>query len=69
MLDFHLENSNSKLKKLQGILQKNMLGPLLFLNFFGSWNKEVKYSRHYMLDFPLLWVVTYAEYYLSMKDK
>ena len=46
-----------------------MLAPLLFFKCFSFLNKEGKSSRHYMLAFPLLWVVISAYSYLSMKDK
>ena len=46
-----------------------MLAPLLFFKWFGFLNKEGKYSRHYMLDFSLLRVVTSTAYYSSMKNK
>ena len=46
-----------------------MLRPLLFYNFFRSWNKEGKYKRYYMIAFLLLWVVTSKKSYSSMKDK
>ena len=51
---FGLEKIDYKRKKLQGIFQTNMLSPLLFKNFLGSWNKERKYSGHYMHDHQLL---------------
>ena len=31
--------------------------------------KDVRYRRHYILAFPLLWVFTSAYYYSSMNDK
>ena len=55
--------------KLQRRFQKHMLAPLLFFKWFGFRNIEGKYSRHYMLSFSLLWTVTSAYYYSSMKDE
>ena len=46
-----------------------MLAPLLFYKWFGSWDKERKYSRHSMLAFPKFWDVTSAHFYSTMKDK
>ena len=49
MLDLHWENTDSKSKKLQGVMQAFMSKYLLFFQYFGSWNKEEKYFRHYMV--------------------
>ena len=49
--------------------QKIVLAPLFFLKCFGSLKKKGKHSRHYMLDFPLLWVATPTYYYSSIKYK
>ena len=46
-----------------------MLAPFLFLKSFGSWCTDRRYSRHYMLAFPLFWVFTSTYYYSSVKEK
>ena len=69
MLDFQWENSDSKLEKLEGIIQIVMLAPLFCFKFYGLFNKWGKYIRHYLLDYPSLWVVISADYYSPMKDK
>ena len=69
MLAFHWEIINKSLKKLQGVLHTTILAPLFFLKYFGSQNKEVKYSRHSRLFFPLFWVVTFTYYFSSIKEK
>ena len=45
------------IKKLRGIFQMIVLGTLFFLKWLGPLHKEGKYSRNYMLSFPLLWAV------------
>ena len=50
-------------------IAENYVSTFFILQKIGSCNKEVKYSRHSMLSFSLLWVVTSAYYYSSMKDK
>ena len=43
--------------------------PALFTNRFGQYgNKEGIYSRHFMLNFPLLMGVPSEYYYLSAKN-
>ena len=47
-----------------------MLAPLLFTKLLGRCGrKEVKYSRHFTLDFRIFMAVPYENYNLSMKDK
>ena len=69
MLALHWETLIQYCKKIQKILHTIMCAPLFFPKWFGSWNKEVKYIRQYILYFPLLWVVNFADYYSSIKDE
>ena len=69
MLDLHWGIVDSIKNKLQGIFKTIMLAPFFFYKWFGFRNKEVKYSRHSILYFKLLWNVTSADSYLSMEDK
>ena len=70
MSDFHWELFEYRLNKIQGILQKIMLTPLLFTHIFGWYGiKEIKYSRIYLLYLPLLMAVPSEDYYLLTKDK
>ena len=69
MLAFHWEKTDLEPNTLQGIFQTFTLAPLLFLKCFGSWKKEGKYNRNYILDFTPLWVATFSDYYSSIKDK
>ena len=65
MLAFHWECVDYKVNKIQGIFNTVMLAPLLFTNMFGMYgNKEWKYSRHSMLDFPLFMTVSSFDCYL-----
>ena len=70
MLYFHWEFIDSKLSKIQGILQTSMLSPLLLTHIFGCYEKkEGNNSRHFMFDFPLFMVFTSADSYLSTNYK
>ena len=40
---------------------------MFFKKLFGHWIKAVNYRKYYMLDFPLLWAVTYVDLHSSMK--
>ena len=39
-----------------------------FFKWFSSQNKQVKYSRDYLLAFTLFWVITSTDFYSPMKE-
>ena len=70
MLAFYWVFIYYKYKILQKVLQTIMLARLFLYKLDGQYrNKEVNYSRHYMLAFPVFMVVLSEEKYLSIQDE
>ena len=69
MLAFHCKIIDSILKKLWRDISDNYVSTFIFYECFGSSRNMGEYKRHYILAFPLLWVVTSAYFDYLKKDK
>ena len=54
---------------MEAFLLPGILSPLLFIWIIGYRKTDERYSWHYMLAFPLFWVITYLYYDESTKYK
>ena len=66
-VSFSLVNRWFKIKEVTRDIEENYVSTFFILQMF--WSLKVKYIIHSMLYFPILWVVTSADSYLSIKDK
>ena len=64
-----LQMLESKVNRIQWMMQTIMLANLLFFKCFVHLNKKVNYNRHSMLYFPLCFADTSTYYNSSTKYK
>ena len=67
-VSFLMVKHQFKIKEITRDISDNHASTFVIFKPFGYWEKLGRYSRYYMLDFPIFWVVTYAFYYVFMKD-
>ena len=67
-VSFPLGNHQFKIITVTGYIADNYVIKY-FYKCFGFQKKEVRYIRHFILYFPLFWLVISADCYSSMTDK
>ena len=66
---FTLVNSCFNMKEATRVITNNYVSTFVIFQMVWFLNKEIKESIHFMLDFPLFWAITSADYNSSLKYK